>query len=59
LSKTNTAPSAAVTIPAPSDQPVGPKTKQQKLSDLLELYKADKLTPAEYHAQRAKILSEP
>jgi hypothetical protein len=47
-------------MPAPgSPEQAGPKSKQQRLMDLLELYKADKLTPAEYHAQRAKILSEP
>lgn len=37
----------------------GPKTKQQKLADLNALYRADKLSPTEYHEQRAKILSEP
>ena len=42
-----------------SDQPAGSKTKQQRLAELLELYKADKVSPSEYHAQRAKILSEP
>jgi hypothetical protein len=53
---------AAPTQPAPQtalEQPTGPKTKQQRLADLLELYKADKISPAEYHAQRAKILAEP
>ena len=33
--------------------------KQQKLDQLLQLYRADQITPQEYHAQRAKILSEP
>jgi hypothetical protein len=37
----------------------GAKTKQERLSDLNEQYMANKLTPAEYHAQRAKILAEP
>jgi hypothetical protein len=45
--------------PAAPDTAGGPKTKQQRLMDLLELYKADKLTPAQYHAERAKILAEP
>jgi len=49
----------AVVTPAAPDEPSGPKTKQQKLMELLEMYKADKLTPAEYQAQRAKILAEP
>ncbi|MGA2661765.1 MAG: hypothetical protein ABSH34_30145 [Verrucomicrobiota bacterium] len=33
--------------------------KQQKLSDLLRKYKADEVTPEQYHEQRAKILAEP
>jgi len=33
-------------------------TRAQKLSALLEAYKADRITPNEYHAQRAKILAE-
>jgi hypothetical protein len=45
--------------PAMPDQPAGPKTKQQRLMDLLEQYRADKLTPAEYQTERAKILSGP
>ena len=32
--------------------------KQQKLDTLLVRYKADKITPEEYHAERAKILAE-
>jgi len=35
-----------------------PSSKEQKLHDLLELYKADKISPTEYHEQRAKILAE-
>lgn len=30
--------------------------KQQQLSDLLRRYKADELTPEQYHVERAKIL---
>jgi hypothetical protein len=33
--------------------------KQAQLQALLAIYKADKITPAEYQAQRAKILAEP
>jgi len=33
--------------------------KQQKLTELLQRYKADELTPEQYHLERAKILSEP
>lgn len=48
--------------PAPETtiiQPAVSQTKQQRLMELLERYKADQLTPAEYHAERAKILAEP
>jgi hypothetical protein len=34
-------------------------TKQQRLEELLRKYKADEITPEEYHQQRVKILSEP
>ena len=33
--------------------------KQAQLQALLERYKADLVTPAEYQAERAKILAEP
>jgi hypothetical protein len=33
--------------------------KQQRLDDLLTQYKADQITPQQYHEQRAKILAEP
>ena len=34
-------------------------SKSQRLAELLEKYRHDQLTPAEYHSQRAKILAEP
>jgi len=34
-------------------------TKQQRLQVLLDKYKADQISPQEYHQQRAAILSEP
>jgi hypothetical protein len=34
-------------------------SKEQRLNDLLDQYKADQLTPDQYHAARAKILSQP
>ena len=51
-------PSPAIpTMPAP---PTGlSSTKQEKLDHLLQLYRADQITPQEYHDQRAKILAEP
>jgi hypothetical protein len=33
--------------------------KEQRLQELLRKYKADQVTPEEYHQQRAKILAEP
>lgn len=46
-----------LTMPAP---PTGlSATKQEKLDHLLQLYRADQITPEEYHDQRAKILAEP
>jgi hypothetical protein len=36
-----------------------PKTKMQRLKDLTDLYRADKIGPAEYHQKRAQILAEP
>jgi len=32
--------------------------KQQRLAELLRKYRADEITPEEYHQQRAKIMSE-
>lgn len=52
------APAPEAVTPAPT-APAGPKTKQQRLADLLQDYRADKLTPAQYQAERAKILAEP
>jgi hypothetical protein len=42
----------------------GPSTglsaaKEQKLNELLNQYRADQITPQQYHEQRAKILAEP
>ena len=48
--------------PAPTTPPPASgalTSKQQRLVDLLEAYRTDKISPAEYHAQRAKILAEP
>ena len=39
-------------------RPVALTPRAQKLAVLLEAYKADRITPAEYHAERAKILAE-
>ncbi len=44
-------------INAPSSAPLSPREK--KLAELLQKYKADQITPSEYHGERAKILAEP
>jgi colicin import membrane protein len=33
--------------------------KEQKLADLLRRYRADEITPAQYHAERARIIAGP
>ncbi len=38
---------------------LAPGSKEQRLADLLEMYKSDQISPAEYHNQRAKIMAEP
>ncbi len=43
---------------APAPEP-GPASKQARLATLLQLYKADSITPQQYHTQRAKIIAEP
>jgi hypothetical protein len=49
-----------IVAPAPAPIPTMLSgSKEQQLADLLQLYKSDKITPAEYHAQRAKILAQP
>jgi hypothetical protein len=49
---------SATAKPAATVAPVL-SAKEQKLQDLSARYKADKLTPQEYHDQRAAILAEP
>jgi hypothetical protein len=34
-------------------------SKQQRLTQLLEAYRRDQITPAQYHSERARILAEP
>ncbi len=48
--------------PFPPIQPPPPTVsgdKQQRLAELLRKYRADQITPEEYHQQRTKVLSEP
>jgi hypothetical protein len=39
--------------------PAGVKTKRDRIRELTDLYREDKMTPAEYHQRRAQILAEP
>jgi hypothetical protein len=48
-----------VKVPAQLAPAPGSQSREQRLSRLLELYKADYLSPLEYHEQRAKIIEEP
>jgi hypothetical protein len=49
---------AAASAPKPTAPPtLQPGSKEAKLAELLVLYKADKITPQQYHEQRAKILA--
>jgi hypothetical protein len=45
--------------PLEAPPPVVSAYKEQRLQELLQLYKEDKITPDEYHTQRAKILAGP
>ena len=50
----------APTLPPLAAPPTGlSAAKQQKLDQLLQLYRSDQITPQEYHEQRAKILAGP
>jgi hypothetical protein len=52
--------SAAMNFPPLEGPPLGiSSTKQQRLHELLERYKADQVTPEQYQAERAKILAGP
>lgn len=56
ISASTPAPQPAAVEPAAA---AGPKSKREKLDELNALYRADKVTPAEYHERRARILAEP
>ncbi len=45
--------------PKTAAKPVVLKPKEDRLRDLVELYKKDKISPREYYAERAKIIAEP
>lgn len=60
----STAPAFGTTAPATTFAPIEapaspiPAGKEQRLADLLHLYKANVITPADYHKHRAAILAE-
>ncbi len=58
-SATATASVASAPARAPGSRPVITAEKEQRLADLLRLYKSDQITPLQYHSERAKILAEP
>jgi hypothetical protein len=45
--------------PIAGPPPAVSANKQERLTELLRKYRADEITPEEYHQQRAKILGEP
>jgi hypothetical protein len=53
----NPAPAPAMSVQPPA-LPIS-ADKQQRLEALLQKYRADQITPEQYHAERAKILAEP
>jgi hypothetical protein len=60
-----TPPAAAVQQPASRSgseaAAVGaaPRSRNQRLAELLDRYRRDQISPSEYHQQRAKIIAEP
>ena len=58
------APTSVVAQPVPAKvepaiAPALPASKTERLAVLLQQYKADQITPQQYHAQRAAIIAEP
>jgi len=49
----------AAFAPLEAPPPAVPASKEAKLADLLRRYKAEEISPEDYHTQRAKILAEP
>jgi hypothetical protein len=63
VAKPQPTPAPAFVVVTPTTEPTIPSpfsaSKQQRLAELLERYKADAITPQEYHTQRAAIIAEP
>ena len=62
-STTSAPPTAATPAPAPAPAttpaPAAGKTKVQRLLELSDAYRAEKISAAQYHQERARIISEP
>jgi len=56
----NAASTGVASAPLPFEPPKSPLTPEQqaRLRELLEDYKTDRITPEEYHRERARILKE-
>jgi hypothetical protein len=52
-------PTSTSVVTRATPPPALAKTKLQRLTELLNKYKKDEITPTEYHEQRARILAEP
>jgi len=59
LIKAKAARDKAATNPPPRTATVGPKTKREKLNDLLRLYIEGKISETELNERRGKVLAEP
>jgi hypothetical protein len=57
--KSKTLKNALVFPPMQAPPPTISADKQTRLTELLQKYKAEQITPEQYHQQRAKILAEP
>jgi hypothetical protein len=58
VQKPGVVPPVATSIEAAPASPLS-GSKQERLAALLQLYKADTITPQQYHTQRAAIIAEP
>ncbi len=59
LIKAKAARDKAATNTPPRTATVGPKTKREKLNDLLRLYIEGKISETELNERRGKVLAEP
>ena len=59
LRKPSRAKGAQAFPPLQGPAPAISADKEQRLQELLRKYKAEEISPEEYHQQRAKVLAEP